>query len=353
MADILAAVTKGPAMTTAEMNSTLAELLHTMLAPAEIEIAKAKYLARLAEIDAEVSADTQITLAEEAIRRQLGTVCCSLSYKVNALLGEYARVFRDLKRQKEISKDQATVMLLGAAYLDQDVVIDRALELGAEINATSDRDPLARTAIMLALEAQNATLAKQLVENGADLTMTDAEGNSVMHYAVRGGNIMAVKALAAGTSVTTANKRGVTPLFIAAARNQTAMVEALLACVEDDAARATYVNMADADGVTAFNLAVRVSSREVLDALAAAGATYSPADLTVAAEKDYLAIAQWLIENSIDVNAGDTMKVACPVTATARYLATEGGVSKHAPCPKCTPPELLTPQAPEAPAKTE
>lgn len=334
-------------LTTAELNQKLKAILDPALVKATIEIAKAKYLARLAEIDAEVSADTQITLAEEAIRRQLGTTCCVLSYKVNALLGEYARVFRDIKRQKEISAEQATVMLLGAAYLDQRVVIERALELGADINATSTRDPLARTAIMLALEAQNADLAKVLVENGANVSATDNEGNSVMHYAVRGGNILAVKALAAGTTVTTANKRGVTPLFIAAVRNQTAMVEALLACVEDEAARAAYANMADTDGMTAFNLAVAASSRDVLDALAAAGATYSSADLSVAAKKDHLAVAQWLIANSVDVNAGDTMEVACPTTATARYLATEGGINKHAACPKCTPPAPAAPAAPQ------
>ena len=344
--EILALGTKHASMTTAELNQKIKLSLLPLLAKAKIEISKAKYLARLAEIDAEVSADTQITLAEEAIRRQLGSTCCTLSYKVNALLGEYARVFRDLKRQKEMTATQTAVMLLGAAYLDQDVVVERALELGADINATSERDPLARTALMIALEAQNTKLVKTLVEKGADLTTTDAEGNGIMHYAVRSGSITAVKALAEGAPVTVANKAGATPLFIAAARNQVAMVEAVLACVEEDA-RAAFVNTADAAGQTAFRVAVTLSSRDVLDALANAGATFDSADLRIAAERDYLAIAQWLIDHSVDVNADGVMASACPAKATSRYLVKEGGITRHQPCNTCKP---KTEEKVEAPA---
>ena len=339
-------------MTTAQVNFALRKQLDAAMvavAVGKAEIAAEKYLARLAEIDQEVSADTQITLAEEAIRRQLAASCCA-SYKVNALLGEYARVFRDLKRQKPLTATQAAVMLLGAAYLDQDVVIERAIELGADVNATSERDPLARTALMIALEAQNTSLVKLLVEKGASVSATDAEGNSVMHYAVRSGSITAVKALAEGASVAVTNKAGETPLFTAAARNQAAMVEAILACVTDEA-RAAFVNTTNVGGQTAFRVAVTLCARDVLDALAEAGATFGPADLAIATAKDHLAVAQWLIEHSVDVNGEGVMETACPAKAAGRYLVKEGGISRHAPCEVCKPAEE-TPAAP-APVKPQ
>lgn len=130
-------------------------------------------------------------------------------------------------------------------------------------------------------------------------------------------------------------------------RNQAALVEVVTGLVAEGD-RAEFVNRVDKQGLTAFGLAAKTGARDVLDALAAAGASYSEKDLILAELGDHVAIAQWLVGKGADVNAEGVMAVACPATATGRYLVHEGGVGDHA-CATCKP----APVAPAAPAKGE
>ncbi len=322
-------------ITTKELNAALGRALEPAIVVATTGIAKQEYLALLDQIDKEVSMDAQIAMAEEAISRQLGIVCDKASFKVNAILGEYSRAFRLLKKKATLSKAEATSLILGAAYLDQPTVIPFALKLGADINGASARDTRKRTALMLAIDAQNLSLLKQLVEAGASSTATDANGNSVLHYAVKSGSVSAVRAIAKAASMVVANNAGETPLFEAVKRNQEAMVQTVIDLV-DEKNRGSFVNMADKSGLTAFALAAKMGARDVLDPLAKAGAIYSEKDLILAEEGDHIAVAQWLVAQGADVNAPGVMAKACPAKATGRYLIHAGGVGEHA-CEACKP----------------
>ena len=330
-------------LTTKKLNGTLAQALAPLAAVADAGIQKQDYLALLEQIDKEVSMDAQIAMAEEAISRQLGVVCDKASFKVNAILGEYSRAFRLLKKKATLAKAEATSLVLGAAYLDQPAVIPFALKLGADINGASARDVRKRTALMLAIDAQNLSLLKELVEAGASSTATDADGNAVLHYAVKSGSVSAVRAIAKSAPMAVANKAGETPLFEAVKRNQQAMVQTVIDLVAEKD-RAAFVNMKDNAGLTAFALAAKTGARDVLDPLAKAGATYSEKDLILAETGDHIAVAQWLVAQGADVNADGVMAKACPATATGRYLIHAGGVGDHAceackPAPKCAKPE--------------
>ena len=298
----------------------------------------------LVQVDEEVSFDSQIAMAEEAISRQLGVKAASVTFKVNALLGEYARVFRLLKKGEDVKPDWATTMLLGGAYLDQAQVVAYALKLGAKINGVSPRDPRGRTALALAIDAGHSALVKPLVEAGASLVAVDKDGNAIVHYAAKSGNLTVLKVVTATAPVNVKNNDGDTPLAIAVKRNQAAVVEFITAA-EPEKTREAFVNSKNAKGETAFDVAAICGSRDVLDALAKAGATYGAHDLAYAGKFDHVAIAQWLVNQGVDVNAPGVMDDVCPLTQTGRYLFGEGAIATGHTCEVCNPP----PKLPEAP----
>ena len=336
-------------ITTWELNELLRARAQQHRPAAEQGRAIQLYRELLAKIDGEVNFDTQVLLAEEAISRQLGIVCDKASFKINAVLGEYARAFRLLKGGAKLSGAEATSILLGGAYLDQAAVVSYALELGADVNGVSARDPRKRTALMLAIDTQHLTLIKAILEAGASTTAADVAGNTVMHYAVKSGSVAVVRAIAETADVKAVNAAGETPLFEAVRRNQAALVDAVTALVAE-AERAAFVNAADAQGLTAFALAAKTGARDVLDPLAAAGAEFSEKDLILAERGDHVGVAQWLVGKGADVNAEGVMDAACPATATGRYLVAEGGVGSHT-CEVCKP-APVAPIAPEAEAKS-
>ena len=328
--EILALITKSPdPMTTWELNEALKAHLGKYLAKTADLIAKrdaanaaAVYAKLLADIDAEVSFDSQIAMAEDAIAKQLGIKCPAAYLKMNALLGEYARTMRLLKLGKKIDAAQATAALLGGVYLDQPAVVTRALELGADVNGTSARDPLARTGVLVAIQTGHNSFLKQLADANASLTTADADGNTALHYAVQRGNLAVVKAMLAKNDVNSANKAGESALFLAARKNQAALVAALVDAKAD-------VKAVNAKGVSVMDAACLAGSRDVLDALADAGAEYGPAQLTIAAAKNRLAVAQWLVGKGVDVNAPGVMEASLCKSDTQRYLVHEGGVLKQ------------------------
>lgn len=331
-------------ITTWELNENLRLRLQKELTTVEEGLEKQRirreeqaYLELIALIDAEVSFDSQIAIAEEAISRQLGIACDHATFKVNALLGEYARMFRLLKKQTVLTPDQATSILLGAAYLGQLQVVDYSLKLGASINGVSKKDPRGRSALALAIDAGNSGLVKTLVGAGASVDAKDADGNAIVHYAAKSGNLAVLKAIVAKTGVEVTNNNGCTPLMIAVSRNQPAIVDAVIAAASEGS-RKSFVNAKNKAGDTAFDVAAKCGSRDVLDSLANAGAVYGPNDLAIACENDHVAIAQWLVNQGLDVNANGVMNKACPITRTGRYLAAEGGVDVGHVCDACKPP---------------
>jgi len=323
-------------VTTWELNERLRIKLASFEGDLNSALAIQRYAKLLSAIDEEVSFDSQIAIAEEAISRQLGVVCDKASFRITALLGEYARVFRLMKKGVKVDAEMATTLLLGSAYLDQAQVLARALELGANVNGTSSRDPRKRTALAIAVDTGNSSLVEALVKAGAELNAVDADGNAIVHYAAKSGNLSVLKAVVAGAPVNVKNACGNTPLAVAVVRNQPAVVEFLVGAAAE-AERPAFVNSANSEGDTAFDIAARFGSRDVLDALAAAGATYSTKDLILAEKADNIAVAQWLINQGLDVNAEGVMAAACPATLTGRYLIHEGGVDVGHACDVCKP----------------
>lgn len=278
-----------------------------------------EYQELLTKMDQEVVYDSQIAMAEDAIAKQLVKKTRKAKLHVNAVLGEYARAMRLLKQTKTLNKELGTALVLGSVYLDQPAVFDRALELGADVNGVSQRDPLKRTALLLAVQLGRTAFIQRLVERGADVTVVDAAGDGALHYAVRRGNISVLMAMLAKNKVDAKNELGETALFDAARGNQPAIVEALLAAKAD-------ASICSTNGMSAFDVACKAGSRDVLDMLADAGSVYGPEQLIIAARHERLAVAQWLVAKGVDVNAPGVMDSARTSSAVKNFLLHEGGL---------------------------
>ena len=285
-------------------------------------VSKQEYLELVAAMDAEFSYDAQIAMAEDAIAKQLGGADSEAHLNVNAVMGDYARAMRLLKLRKDLSPDLLAAVMFGAVYLDQPTVLKHAKSLSAAVDATSSRDPLARTPLLLAVQTGRTGLIQKLVADGADAGVVDAVGDTAVHYAVRQGNISVLKAMLKKNDVNAKNRKGETALFDAARKNQVALVDELIKAGVD-------VLITNAESLSSFDEACRCGSRDVLDSLAKAGASYGPVQLAIAARNDRISIAQWLVSMGVDVNGEGVMAAAGELkknAATLRYLIHEGGV---------------------------
>ena len=319
-------------MTTWDMNEKIKEYISMRIlslmkikAQSDADIAKIKerlrYLQQLADINKEISYDSQIAMAEDAIAKQLKICPASRgNLAVNASLGEYARSMRVLKQNGKLAADGLAAVVFGAVYLDQPAVLERALELGASVNAPCSRDTLARAPLLLAIQLGRVKLVRDLVAADADVTCVDAAKNTAVHYAVRYGNIAMLKAMLEKNDVNGVNAAGETPIFDAARANQLPIVDALIAAK----ANVDVVNRAKR---TPFDEACRCGSRDVLDSLAEAGAKYGPEQLAIAATNDHLAVAQWLVGHAVDVNGKGVMASTITNSVTKAYLVGEGGLA--------------------------
>jgi hypothetical protein len=343
-------------LTTWEMNESLKaqlasatkgldELIALQKAQKAIEEAAKAYAELLAEIDAEVSYDAQIAMAEDAISKQLGVKCPCAYLEMNAVLGNYARVLRLMKRGEVISANDATTLLVGATYLGQATMFKRALELKADVNAPASRDPRGRPALLVAIEKGHTEFLRLIHDAKGLQTVMDANGNTALHYAMKNGNLAVARVLAKAVDVAAVNKKGETALFTAVRRNQSKPVEFLINLIKakDDAetvaARKAFVSLKNLAGEDAFTVACRADVHMVLSPLFAAGAKFNTSHLVEAAAADRIAIAQWLVEHGADVNADGVMAAAFGSpdeedTVTYKYLVREGGVALER-TPKC------------------
>ncbi|MBR7180679.1 MAG: ankyrin repeat domain-containing protein [Kiritimatiellae bacterium] len=330
-----------PPMTTRELNARLKAHLSRSLEGLE----KLEYAKRLRAIDEEVSFAAQIAMAEDAISRQIGVVCPCAEFKMNAVMGDYARIARLLERGGAVSEQEATTLLVGAVYLNQPAMFKHALELGAKIDKASDRDPCGRPAMLLAIETGHQQFLSAVNDANGSKSVVDANGNTVLHYAMRSGNLVAVKAVFDMAGAMAVNSKGETALFSAARRRQAAAAKFLIDLVkgtndvETAALRKRFASVKNKAGDDAFAVACKVQACDVLDVLAAAGAEYAVADLVEAAAADNLAVARWLVSHGVDVNGKGVMKAAFGKaddedTATYKYLVSQGGIALKR-TPKC------------------
>lgn len=315
-------------ITTEELNAALCLQRDELLKDLDVKIAVAAkemaekerreaYERLLAALDKEVGIETQCTIAEDAIARGLPTVSGGL----HTVLGDYARAFRLLRNKVELTPAQKNSILVGAAYLNQPAVVAWAIDLGADVNAPAPRDPLARPALLVAIQTGNIAVIRALADGGADMAVCDANGDTTLHYAVQLGDSNVINLALEETDVNARNKAGEPAIFIAVRRNQVARVEQLIKAGADLAIEAA--------GNTAVDIAAAAGARDVIETLAAAEAAVTDRALLLAAGNDRLAIAQWLVDRGLDVNAEGVMEAAAArkvATATYTYLVSQGGL---------------------------
>ncbi len=351
-------------MTTCELNEGLRRIFLAEMKDIDALVARQKelielekkakeYAELLAKIDDEVSFDAQIAMAEDAISKQLGIVCPCAHLEMNAVLGNYARIIRLMKRGEKVSTAEATTLLVGATYLGQTAMFKHALELKADVNAAADRDPRGRAAILVAIETGHTEFLRLIHEAKGSQTVVDANGNTALHYAMKNGNLAVARVVAKAVDVNAVNKKGETALFTAVRRNQAKPVEFLVGLVAGDddkataAARKAFVGKKNAKGEDAFTVACRADVNRVLDVLFAAGAEFGTSHLVEAARENRIAIVQWLVEHGADVNADGVMAAAFgspddEATESYKYLVAEGGIAlkRNPKCCKDTRDEL-------------
>lgn len=105
------------------------------------------------------------------------------------------------------------------------------------------------TPLILAVYRGNNTVARYLVDSGADVNVTSGMGTALMSAAVKGNNEMALYLLEHKADPNIADEKGTTALIYAAMFRNPEMVKALLAHKADKTHK-------DRDGKTAFEHAV-------------------------------------------------------------------------------------------------
>ena len=286
-------------MTTWELNEALKAYIAELLASLLSESGE-KPAAQVSESAVNavpvMDYDVQIAMAEAAIQSPAPL------YGFEAVLGDYARIMRRMKKGGSVSKEEATSLLVGSVFLNQPKVFKQATQLGADVNAAPRRDGLMRPAILVAVVCGRYEFVDEIVTLKGDMKVVDGNGDTVLHYAVERGNLPLVNKVASAVDPKSVNKAGETALFTAVKRNQLQVAKFLLAMFGDEKARKEYVETKNAAGMTAFAYACTVNAHMLLDTLAEAGAEFNEEDLAKAAANNCVGAAQWLVEQGLDVN---------------------------------------------------
>ena len=314
-------------MTTWELNAALKDYIAEMLAALRSDSKKETSVQTVQVAKPTVSTvpvldyDVQIAMAEAAIRSPAPL------YGLEAVLGDYARIMRRVKKGESVSKEEATSLLVGSVFLNQPKVFKQAAQLGADVNAAPRRDGLMRPAILVAVGCGRYEFVDEIEALKGDMKVVDGNGDTVLHYAVERGNLPLVNKVASAVDPKSVNKAGETALFTAVKRNQLQVAKFLLAMFGDDKARKEYVEIKNTVGLTAFGYACTVNAHMLLDTLAQAGAEFNEEDLANAAVNNCVGAAQWLVEQGLDVNDPKVLEAVKKMqepNETLDYLIGEG-----------------------------
>ena len=190
--------------------------------------------------------------------------------------------------------------------------------------------------------AANKQIAQLLLDHHADLTATDKDGATPLHWAAGGGKTEVMKLLLAKNAKVDAHaKNGATPLFLAAANGQTAAVKLLL---ENHAQVNTVSDIPGTGKLTPLYTAIFGNHEETVAVLLEAKGIDVNAKsmrgltpLHTAAFKGYDKLASLLLEHHADVNARDNDQgtplhnaVACGRVKIVKLLLAHGAdVNAH------------------------
>ena len=314
-------------MTTWELNAALKDYVAEILTALRSEANGAAPVSAVQVVKSTVSTvsvldyDVQIAMAEAGIRSPAPL------YGLEAVLGDYARIMRRAKKGGQVSKEEATSLLVGSVFLNQPKVFKQAVQLGADVNAAPRRDGLMRPAILVALGCGRYEFVDEILSLKADMKVADGNGDTVLHYAVERGNLILVNKVASAVDPKSVNKAGETALFTAVKRNQLQVAKFLLAMFADEKARKEYVGIKNAAGLTAFGYACTVNAHMLLDTLSQAGAEFNEENLALAVVNNCVGAAQWLVEQGLDVNDPKVLEAVKTMQGhneTLDYLIGEG-----------------------------
>ncbi|XP_059470991.1 uncharacterized protein LOC132193991 isoform X3 [Neocloeon triangulifer] len=219
------------------------------------------------------------------------------------------------------------------------------------------RDTNGNTLLTLAAQFSSEEICRLLVENGADLSAVDEDGNDALHCACIGGKLENIKYLLGlnGFSVEKKSRYGKTALHMAAENDHVAMAEFLLS-------KGANVNVRDDYTSTPFILAAQFSCEEMCRLLVENGADLSAVDkyghdalhlaclggklhiakyllglndfsvemkgrdektaLHMAAYKGHVAVAEFLLSKGAKVNARDENNKT-PLASAAQFSSEE------------------------------
>src|SRR5262245_15726399 len=174
-----------------------------------------------------------------------------------------------------------------------------AATLGLSVIAYAQSD----TRLVVAMKKQDATAAKALLKQRADVNAADVDGTTALQWAAHWNDLETVKALlGAGAKANVASRYGVTPLHEAAAIGAAPIVNALLRA-------GAPVDPTYGEGETPLMMAARSGNLETIKLLVEAGANVNAAEkfrgqtaLMAAAIENHAEIVQALASAGAQVN---------------------------------------------------
>ena len=197
--------------------------------------------------------------------------------------------------------NEAMTPLHHAAEWGHERVCGLLLKKGARINARDRHEGKdSHTPLFLAVMHYQDHLAPLLLEHGADVTIPDNNGYTLLHeIAEHGQEELAAVMLNRGAGIEVRDESGVTPLMTAIDKNRTSMAKLLVS-------KGANVNAADDDGVTPLLLAAGAGQEETVSLLLDRGAKptlYWGGTLLHKAARHEGVLAVLLKRLTIDINA--------------------------------------------------
>lgn len=259
-------------------------------------------------------------------------------YHLFAAAQQDHRLARDLLRRidgldqtPEIGADQAQEQLWSAARAGAVDRAEGALKRRANINAENLNG---ETALIIAINSRQETMAVWLIEHGASPDQADPSGDGPLHLAAREGMAQASAGLiTASARIDATNRDGRTPLMLAIIQHHADVAEQLLAA-------GASPDQPDAQGRSARDLAAHLGDPRMARLIGPRrDATASSHDQRLALLRNQItqrgslyqgwpvaaaAVAQDEVDLALSlVNGGDDPWLPAPNGASAMYLAVE------------------------------